>query len=115
MAGKIRYSELPAADALDGDEILVVTQDGESVRTTTQQVADLAPGGGGGGDITYYERVVNTPTTVVLVQHNRGYKPGGVTAIHDDGTEWDGITSYSSDNALVYTFLNPFTGTIYVS
>ena len=41
-----KYTQLPPADALDGTEILAVVQDGESVQTTTQDIANLAGVGG---------------------------------------------------------------------
>lgn len=47
--GRKKFTELPAADALTGVEIVAVVQDGVSKQTTAQDIADLAPGGGGGG------------------------------------------------------------------
>ena len=46
-----KYSELSAASALSGTEIVAVTQSGNSRRTTTQEIADL----------------VTQPTTAVLL------------------------------------------------
>lgn len=44
------YTEdLDAASALDGTEIVVVSQGGAAKQTTTQDIADLGAGGGGGG------------------------------------------------------------------
>lgn len=45
-----KISELPAASALTGTEQVEVNQAGTSVRTTTQDIADL--GGGGGGAVS---------------------------------------------------------------
>lgn len=43
---KEKISELTAAAVLDGTELVPVVQDGETVRTTTQDIADLGGGGG---------------------------------------------------------------------
>lgn len=47
MARK-KFTELPAADALTGSEIVAVVQDGASKQSTVQDIANLAPGGGSG-------------------------------------------------------------------
>lgn len=41
-----------AKEPLVGDEDLLVSQDGVTRKTSTQSIANLAPGGGGGGDGT---------------------------------------------------------------
>ena len=38
---KVKISDLDAAAALDGTELVEITQDGTSVQTTTQDIADL--------------------------------------------------------------------------
>lgn len=38
----VKISDLPAADTLDGTELVELAQDGTSVKATTQAVADLA-------------------------------------------------------------------------
>jgi hypothetical protein len=62
-----RISELPVASALDGTEKVEITQDEESVQTTTQAIADLGTGSGGGitnsGDVN--EIVKSDGTNVV--------------------------------------------------
>lgn len=41
---KKKFTQLPVADALTGDEVLAVVQDGTSKQTTAQDVVDLASG-----------------------------------------------------------------------
>lgn len=53
-----RYTDLPAAAALDGSEILAVVQSGDSVQTTAQAIADL--GGGSGASVNV--QLVDTST-----------------------------------------------------
>lgn len=45
ITGGIAISALPAASALDGTELVPVVQSGATVRTTTQEIADLGGGG----------------------------------------------------------------------
>ena len=48
---KEKISELTAAGALTGDELVPVVQDGETLRTTAQDIADLGGGGALGYDV----------------------------------------------------------------
>lgn len=50
MASK-KISELTAAGALSGVELVEVVKGGVNVQTTTQDIADLGGGGGGSGDV----------------------------------------------------------------
>ncbi|MFN4063435.1 MAG: hypothetical protein ACK4JA_04510 [Parazoarcus communis] len=45
----VKISELDAAAALDGTELVPIVQDGVTVKATAQDIADLGGGGGGGG------------------------------------------------------------------
>lgn len=54
MANK-KITQLPAGDALTGEELLEAVQDGESVAITVQDVADF--GGGGGGPVIARGRI----------------------------------------------------------
>lgn len=47
-----KISQLPAAGALDGSELVEAVQAGINVQTTTQDIADLGGGGGTWGSIT---------------------------------------------------------------
>lgn len=55
---KEKISELDAAAALDGTELVPVVQDGETVRTTTQDIADL----GGASYLKYVALLSQTGT-----------------------------------------------------
>lgn len=46
--GEKKISQLTTAAALDGTELIPIVQDGITVKTTTQDIADLGGGGGGG-------------------------------------------------------------------
>ena len=63
---KEKISELTAAATLDGTELVPVVQDGETVRTTTQGIADL----GGASYLKYVALLTQTgtdaPTAIVL-------------------------------------------------
>lgn len=48
----LKISELGAAAALDGSELIETVQGGVNVQTTTQDIADLGGGGGAWGSIT---------------------------------------------------------------
>lgn len=56
----VKISELGAAAALDGTEEIPVVQSGETVRTTTQDIADL--GGGGLGYLVYIALLTQSGT-----------------------------------------------------
>lgn len=49
MAAFPRIEIYPRAKPLQGDEDLIVSQDGVTRKTSTQEIADLAPGGSGAG------------------------------------------------------------------
>lgn len=55
-----KFSGLPAADALTGDEIVPVVQGGASKRTTAQAIANL---GGGSGTVTHHGTVATVVET----------------------------------------------------
>lgn len=46
---KKKFTQLPAAGALTGTEIVAVVQSGVSKQTTAQAIANLGGGGGGSG------------------------------------------------------------------
>lgn len=78
MARK-KFTQLPAAAALTGAEIIAAVQDGVSVQTTTQDIADLGGGGGGGTDYWRgaYAGASGFPTT-------GGNGPAGVPGAGDE-------------------------------
>lgn len=58
-----KISELNAAASLTGSELVAVVQSGETVKTTAQDIADLASGG---GDVELLETVVTVNTASIL-------------------------------------------------
>lgn len=75
MADK-KISELTAAGALDGTELVGIVQGGTTVQTTTQDIADLGGGGGGGGDFVMMERQVlgANQTTITFATIDQQYE-----------------------------------------
>lgn len=62
----VKISELPAAAALTGAELVPVVQGGATVQATVQDIADLgAGGGGGGGGTTAIPIAVSDETTAL--------------------------------------------------
>lgn len=61
-----KISELTAAGALTGAELVEVVQSGTNVKTTTQDIADLGGGGGGSVDSVTGDGVGGTATDPVL-------------------------------------------------
>lgn len=57
-----KISELNAAASLTGSELVAVVQSGETVKTTAQDIADLATG----GDVELLETVVTVNTASIL-------------------------------------------------
>lgn len=69
---------------------------------------------GDAGASSGYEHTQVTPNTMWVVQHNLGYRPGGIQAI-SGGTPIVGVVSYQSDNVMILTFLEPVAGSAFVS
>lgn len=104
-----KISELSAAGALDGSELVEIVQSGSNVKTTTQDIADL---GGGGG------HVIEDEGTPVTQRANMNFVGAGVAvtdaggktvvtipaSISDtayDATSWDAVTDVApSKNAV---------------
>lgn len=123
-------SQFPAADALTGDELIGAVQDGSTVKTTAQDIADLAgsvtipvpPTEGGTGLISYtqgdllYAPAVNTlaklakNTTATRYLSNTGTSndpawaqvnlTNGVTGTLPVGNGGTGIASYAQGDIL---------------
>lgn len=92
-----KYTDLAAAGALDGSEILAVVQGGASKQTTTQDIADL--GGGGGGSVVSVtgEFIDNTDPTNPVVTGINAALDLKANELSDPGT------AKTSDFALVLT------------
>jgi hypothetical protein len=61
----VKISELAAAAALTGAELVPIVQGGATVQTTAQDIADLGAGGGGGGGTTAIPIAVSDETTAL--------------------------------------------------
>lgn len=63
-----------------------------------------------------YTHTQNTANAVWLVQHNLGFRPGGVIVTEADGTVLFGWEiAWSTVNALSLIFAGPFAGTAHIS
>lgn len=65
---------------------------------------------------TGYTHTQNTESAVWTVQHNLGFKPGGIVLLDINGNLTFGWSvTYSSTNVMVLTFPQPIAGTVHVS
>lgn len=79
---KIKISELPESAALDGTELVPIVQDGETVQTTAQAIADL----GGGGSYLKYVALLSQSDTDDPVATIFENTLGGEPTLSFDGT-----------------------------
>lgn len=85
--------------------------------------ADGAPGepgpqgepGAPGAAPQAYTHTQGDPLAVWTVEHNLGYRPGGVLVVDSGGSEVEGIVSHVDANTLTITFLAAFGGFAYLS
>lgn len=76
----------------------------------TSTLAPLADAANG------YVHVQSVATSVWTVQHNLGYRPGGITVEDSSGEDWIGFeVQHIDDNELTLTFGGAFGGVAYVS
>lgn len=73
--------------------------------------ADGADGLSGGS----YEHAQTIASWVWTVQHNLGYRPGGLRVFGTDSEEVDPPHTHLSDDVLLLTFTEPTAGTAYIS
>jgi hypothetical protein len=59
----VKITELPLSDPLTGTEVLPIVQDGTTVKTTAQDIANLAGGG------SPFSALINTPTAIVDIKN----------------------------------------------
>ena len=95
---KIKISDLDAAAALDGTEEIPIVQDGETVKTTAQAIADL---GGGGASYLVYTALLSqsgtdAPVATVLNSADANYL-GNVVWTRD------GVGDYTGTLAAAFT------------
>lgn len=64
MATEVKISQLDAGAALDGTEIVPMVQNGKTVTTTTQEIADLFTPAGANGTFTTADAPAKTVTVV---------------------------------------------------
>lgn len=110
---KEKISELTAAGALTGAELVPVVQDGETLRTTAQDIADL--GGGGASYLVYVALLSQSGTdapvaavlentlggTVVWSRDDVGSYIGTLTGVFTEGKTWASANA-SWDSAVKY-------------
>lgn len=125
----VKFSELPAADALTGTEIVAAVQGGTSVQTTAQDIANL----GGGGDTLYTAdgTLADAARTVTIPANGNlafSFDASNVFSIQQDGTAYlmlvsnDNTVFTLADGAAIFyapvsfvPFLSPQTGSFEVS
>jgi len=95
----VKFSELPAADALTGTEIVAAVQGGTSVQTTAQDIANL----GGGGDTLYTAdgTLADAARTVTIPANGNlafSFDASNVFSIQQDGTAY--LMLVSNDNTV---------------
>lgn len=76
-----KFTDLPAAGALSGSEIIAVVKSGASVQTTAQAIADLGGDGGGGGGITAMNEQTGTSYTLALTDATKAVRCTNAAAI----------------------------------
>lgn len=104
-----KISELTAAGALTGTELVEVVQSGANVQTTTQDIADLGGGGGGGVQSVTGDMVDNTdPDNPVLSFPSAaevGADPAGTAAALLTSSIANGDTTHAPDANAVFDAL----------
>ena len=103
---KEKISELTAAGALTGAELVPVVQGGETVQTTAQDIADL--GGGGGASYLVYVALLSqsgTDAPVATVLENT--LGGAVVWTREGGGEYVGtLASAFTENKTWFQYPN---------
>jgi len=89
----LKISELPAAGALTGAELIESVQGGINVQTTTQDIADL--GGGGGG------HVIEDEGTPLTQRTKLNFVGGGVAVTDDSGDDATVVTVEAGTRQMV--------------
>jgi hypothetical protein len=85
MAAQVTISQLPQGLPLTGTEAVPVVQNGQTIKTTAQAIADLA-GGGVSGVISFNTRTGAVTLLLTDVTGALGYTPGSVTSVGGTGT-----------------------------
>lgn len=69
--------------------------------------------GDSGGNYTHPQV---TPSSLWVIEHNLGYKPGGIMAFDTAGSRWEGDVNHLDDNNLtIYYGIASFAGVAYLS
>lgn len=76
---------------------------------------EVGPQGIPGGELQAYTHIQSDPLTVWTINHNLGYRPGGVMVVDSGGNEVDGVITHISTSTLTVTFLAAFGGFAYLS
>jgi hypothetical protein len=87
----VKISELSSASSLTGTEIIPLVQSGSTVKTTAQDIADLA--GGGGVSYTSYVAIVSgdSPVTSSVFENTTG-----LTFTWASGSSYEPAYSYTT-------------------
>lgn len=64
---------------------------------------------------SYYTHTQSTPSDIWIVNHNLGYRPGGIMVIDSSDREVIGSVNYININTLTISFVGGFSGTAYIS
>lgn len=67
------------------------------------------------GDNAFYEHTQNLPVSLWTVQHNLGYRPGGVAVVDAFGADVDPQITHLNSNVLLLNFHEPTAGTAFIS
>lgn len=76
---------------------------------------ETGPQGIPGGAPQAYTHTQGDPLAVWTIDHNLGYRPGGVIVVDSAGNEVEGIVKHISTSTLTVTFLAAFGGFAYLS
>lgn len=100
---KKKFTQLPVADALTGDEIVAVVQSGTSKQTTAQDIADLATDGGDLVDSVTGDGVDNTDSANPIISFptlsEAILKGGQIDTSRDVTVTGTAVLSIQSDTA----------------
>lgn len=119
-AGAVQYVINPTTDQVTMGTTVYqpgqLTQDGLLTVCETTEVfleANTVTGKSTAGSFEHHQ---TQPLSTWTVNHNLGFRPGGITIIDSAGEQWDGVVHYTDVNTLTINFgTAAFSGTAYIS